>query len=182
MLAASISASALAVIDDGMDDGGSVRRRNRNKKDIIEGTGAVSKESIGRYYRARPPPLNDLPIDISGIPRYRLAKAIHLYGEALPICPDTPGQLELTSSGRCDVEETSWNISKSMLKDGWNTLYLSFESPGENAADLARINYVRVYIHITGENKVMLDGAGGGHRGRAGHNGCRCRNVGGCQA
>lgn len=152
VLAASISASALAVIDN-MDDGGAYGA-GTEMKDIIEGTGAVSKKASGGTIVLER--TLDPPIDISEYRGIGYAR-LHLYIESVADMSDTPGQLELTSSGRCDVEETSWNISKSMLKDGWNTLYLSFESPGENAADLARINYVRVYIHITGENKVMLD-------------------------
>jgi len=149
---ASICVSALVVIDN-MDDGGPYGARTE-MKNIIEGTGAVSKKANGGTIVLERK--LDPPIDISAYRGVGYAK-LHLYIESVDNMSDTPGQLELTSSGRCDVEETSWNISKNMLKDGWNTLYLSFESPGENSADYSKINYVRVYIHITGANTVMLD-------------------------
>lgn len=151
-LMTSISASALTVIDN-MDNGGAYGARTE-MNDIIEGKGAVSQKATGGTIVLQR--TIDPPIDIS---QYRGTGYVrlHLYIESVANMSDTAGQLELTSSGTCDVEETSWNISKNMLKDGWNTLYLSLESPGENAADLSKINYVRVYIHITGENRVMLD-------------------------
>lgn len=152
IIAMSVCASALVVIDN-MDDGGAYGAVTE-RVNIIEGAGAISKKANnGTIVIER---TLDPRVDISA---YRGVGYVwlHLYIESVENMSDIPGQLELTSSGRCDVEETSWNISKNMLKDGWNTLYLPFESPGENNADLARINYVRVYIHITGTNKVMLD-------------------------
>ncbi len=153
---ASICVSALVVIDN-MDDGGPYGARTE-MKNIIEGTGAVSKKANGGTIVLERK--LDPPIDISAYRGVGYAK-LHLYIESVDNMSDTPGQLELTSSGRCDVEETSWNISKNMLKDGWNTLYLSFESPGENSADYSKINYVRVYIHITGANTGEVYGEGG---------------------
>lgn len=147
-----LSASALTVIDN-MDNGSPYSARTE-KKDMIEGAGAVSSSGTGGtivLQRTLKP-----TVDISEYRGIGYAR-LHLYIESVENMSDTAGQLELTSSGTCDNEETSWNISKNMLKDGWNTLYLSFESPGENAANLSAINYVRVYIHITGKNKVMLD-------------------------
>jgi hypothetical protein len=147
-----LSASALTVIDN-MDNGSPYSARTE-KKDMIEGAGAVSSSGTGGtivLQRTLKP-----TVDISEYRGTGYAR-LYLYIESVENMSDTAGQLELTSSGICDNEETSWNISKNMLKDGWNTLYLSFESPGENAANLSAINYVRVYIHITGKNKVMLD-------------------------
>lgn len=147
-----LTASALTVIDN-MDSGSPYSARTE-KSDVVEGAGAVSSSGTsGTIVLQRTlKPAVDIS-EYSGIGYARL----YLYIESVDNMSDTAGQLELTSSGTCDQEETSWNISKNMLKDGWNTLYLSFESPGENAANLKAINYVRVYIHITGKNKVMLD-------------------------
>ncbi len=145
-------ASALSVIDN--MDSGKPYSAKIEKSDIKEGSGALTVSgSSGTLVLQRK---FDPAVDISSYTGVGYAK-LYLYIESVGNMSDTSGQLELTSSGGCDVEETSWNISKNMLKDGWNTLTLSFESPGENNADLSAINYLRVYIHITGKNKLMLD-------------------------
>ena len=51
---------------------------------------------------------------------------------------------EITSSGQCDVAETSWNIAEYDLYDGWNHLELTIpEDPG---CDLTAINFMRFYV------------------------------------
>jgi hypothetical protein len=147
-----VSASALTVIDN-MDSGKPYNAKTE-KSDVKEGDGAISSSgSSGTIVIQRQ---FDSPVDISQYAGTGYVK-LYLYIESVANMSDTSGQLELTSSGTCDAQETSWNISKNMLKDGWNTLLLSLESPGENSANLSAINFFRVYIHITGENKVMLD-------------------------
>ena len=156
-LAMGISASALTVID-GMDNG-KLYSAQTEKDDIKEGEGAVSLTGAsGTIVLGRK--LDD-PIDLSAYAGTGYVR-LYLYIESVANMSDTSGQFELTSSGTCDIEETSWNLAKNMLVDGWNMLVLPLESPGENAADLSKINYIRVYIHITGQNRVMLDGLAAG--------------------
>ena len=56
---------------------------------------------------------------------------------------------ELTSSGRPDVEENSYNGMLPGLVEGWNTIRLPISSFTGNAADLTAINFVRIFS-ITG--------------------------------
>lgn len=59
------------------------------------------------------------------------------------------GQIELTSSGKCDVAEIHWSTSTLGLEAGWNTVYLPLSAAGvtENgkAFDISAINYFRIY-------------------------------------
>lgn len=50
---------------------------------------------------------------------------------------------EMTSSGECDVAETSWNIAEYDLYDGWNHLELAI--PKDGGCDLTAINFMRFY-------------------------------------
>ena len=148
-------ASALSVIDN--MDSGKPYSAKIEKSDIKEGSGALTVSgSSGTLVLQRK---FDPAVDISSYTGVGYAK-LYLYIESVGNMSDTSGQLELTSSGGCDVEETSWNISKNMLKDGWNTLTLSFESPGENNADLSAINYLRVYISIGTAKELGIEAAG----------------------
>ena len=64
--------------------------------------------------------------------------------------------LELTSSGTCDRQEMCWIIPPSVLKSGWNDLYLGIEDAKITGGDpdLSKINYYRMY---TSGNKIGLD-------------------------
>ena len=58
------------------------------------------------------------------------------------------GQIEITSSGTCDRNEYNWNITQYVTKTGWNEVWLDLSSAGTTggAADLSKINYMRIYI------------------------------------
>ena len=57
------------------------------------------------------------------------------------------GQIEITSSGRCDVNEYNWNLMQYVTKTGWNEVWLDLWGAGTTGgvADLSKINYLRIY-------------------------------------
>ena len=59
----------------------------------------------------------------------------------------TQGQIEITSSGQCDVNEYNWNLMQYVTKTGWNEVWLDLWGAGTTggAADLSNINYMRIY-------------------------------------
>lgn len=59
-------------------------------------------------------------------------------------------QIELSSSGRCDVEEANWN-SLGTLHRGWNEFLLSFRDAGVSGGvfDMSRVNWFRFYYYLT---------------------------------
>lgn len=67
--------------------------------------------------------------------------------------------LELSSSGRCDINEISWGLDNSLFKNGWNELMLPVSdgmfTGGE--PDFSAINYLRIYIFTNGKNLMRLD-------------------------
>ena len=72
------------------------------------------------------------------------------------------GQIELSSSGKCDVQELSWNASTYVTKRGWNELKLSFANATMHSGepfDPSRLNYFRIYLQTTDGSvpKVYLD-------------------------
>ncbi|MBQ7247005.1 MAG: SGNH/GDSL hydrolase family protein [Lachnospiraceae bacterium] len=68
------------------------------------------------------------------------------------------GQIELTSSGFSDVDETSWNLSSSILHDGWNELILNFSDANhEGNTNYAIVNYMRVYINYSEPSVIGID-------------------------
>lgn len=58
------------------------------------------------------------------------------------------GQIEITSSGTCDVNEYNWNVIPYITQTGWNEVWLDLFSAGTTGglADLSQINYMRIYI------------------------------------
>lgn len=58
------------------------------------------------------------------------------------------GQIEITSSGTCDVNEYNWNIMQHVTKTGWNEVWLDLFGAGTTGgfADLSNINYFRIYF------------------------------------
>ena len=69
------------------------------------------------------------------------------------------GQIEITSSGRCDAEEYSWDVNSFDMQQGWNEwqidLYTGNESGG--APDMEKINYFRMYFFTEGDNLIAID-------------------------
>ena len=56
------------------------------------------------------------------------------------------GQIELTSSGKWDEGEHSWQFSKYVTKEGWNELYLPLNAPDIKAElDFTKARYLRIY-------------------------------------
>ncbi len=60
----------------------------------------------------------------------------------------TDGQIEITSSGVCDVNEYNWNVTQHITKTGWNEVWLDLYNAGTTggAPDLSCINYMRIYL------------------------------------
>ena len=59
------------------------------------------------------------------------------------------GQIELTSSGTCDVAETAWNVTEHLTQNGWNEVWLPIDS-AKGLADLAAVNYLRLFTIRSG--------------------------------
>ena len=59
----------------------------------------------------------------------------------------TEGQIEITSSGRCDVNEYNWELKQYVTKTGWNEVWLDLWAAASTGgvADLSNINYMRIY-------------------------------------
>ena len=59
----------------------------------------------------------------------------------------TEGQIEITSSGVCDVNEYNWKLMQYVTKTGWNEIWLDLWGAGTTggAADLSKINFMRIY-------------------------------------
>ncbi len=57
------------------------------------------------------------------------------------------GQIELTSSGTCDVREASWYPAEFMKTDGWNEIFLPLNCAmlWEGKPDPKGVNYIRFY-------------------------------------
>ena len=90
----------------------------------------------------------DTPVDLTG------CKYVEFWlylSDASQVTNFRDGQIELTSSGGCDVEERGWNIGGNGLKDlivgepkdGWNLVRLDISNPG--GADFSRINFFRMF-------------------------------------
>jgi hypothetical protein len=62
--------------------------------------------------------------------------------------------LELTSSGRCDVEETACALTSLEVSTGWNRVVVPLSSGG---CDLSRVNYMRLYtLGLKGDLELRL--------------------------
>ena len=71
----------------------------------------------------------------------------------------TGGQIELTSSGDPDQEETSWNVFDYVTQNGWTKLSLPLSEANAvgGGADLSRICYMRIYFTLTEKALVGID-------------------------
>lgn len=58
------------------------------------------------------------------------------------------GQIEISSSGGCDVNEMNWSFDQAVTKQGWNDIYLAIPSGGSTGGsiDLTKVNYIRIYV------------------------------------
>jgi hypothetical protein len=68
------------------------------------------------------------------------------------------GQIEITSSGRPDTDEYSWNVNNLNLSNGWNELKLKISSASSNGKpNLSAINFFRFYQFVSKEIVVKID-------------------------
>lgn len=60
------------------------------------------------------------------------------------------GQLEISSSGQSDLNESCWNLYGFRFNDGWNKIILPFSNCDSIAggADFSAINYTRIYLPV----------------------------------
>ncbi len=106
------------------------------------------------------PKLTSSPLSITGYQTSDLALRLQLYvSDASAIA--TNGQLELTSSGRADLEEIHWaTMPVNMpLQNGWNDLYLPFNEAVDThgTLNLENINYFRFYLFLTKDIVMAID-------------------------
>ncbi len=73
---------------------------------------------------------------------------LHFYVYCSDITKMGYGQIEITSSSNCDVNEANWNIDQYITKTGWNEIWLEFNTAGSTGGevDLSNVNYFRIYI------------------------------------
>ena len=111
--------------------------RNTNSSYIKEGSGSWRWQTttlIGSFSS----------VDIS---EYRQGY-LHFYIYCSDISKiGTEGQIEITSSGTCDVNEYNWMLMQYVTKTGWNDVWLDLSGAGTTGgvADLTKINYLRIY-------------------------------------
>jgi hypothetical protein len=62
------------------------------------------------------------------------------------------GEIELTSSNTCDVQELSWPTVVNLTKQGWNELYLPLFGAKESGTpfDPTKVNYMRIFNTVNG--------------------------------
>lgn len=71
---------------------------------------------------------------------------------------DGSGQIEITSTGRPDVDEYSWNVSNLNLVNGWNELNLKISDASKNGnPDLSAINFFRFYQFVSADIVTKID-------------------------
>ena len=111
---------------------------NRNSAYVYEGNGSwkwITTTLQGSFE----------PIDISEFKNGYL----HFYIYCSDISKiGSNGQIEITSSGACDVNEYNWNVFQYVTKTGWNEVWLDLSTAGTTGgqADLSKINYFRIYL------------------------------------
>ncbi len=77
----------------------------------------------------------------------------------------TYGQIEITSSGRPDSEESSWEVLSLKLQNGWNHLKLKISDAGSEGGSFnnTKFNSFRIYAGTSNENAYLcVDGLGFG--------------------
>ncbi|TKB96374.1 T9SS type A sorting domain-containing protein [Pedobacter cryophilus] len=73
---------------------------------------------------------------------------------------DWTGAIEITSSGGADVNEWAWNINSSLnLHNGWNNVILKLSDANTSGgeANIAAINFFRIYKEVTGPVSLKID-------------------------
>lgn len=69
------------------------------------------------------------------------------------------GQVEISSSGLPDVEESSWTLDNSQVSDGWNMMQLQISSANQTGggADLDKINFFRIVQNLSESITAKID-------------------------
>ncbi len=72
------------------------------------------------------------------------------------------GYVELTSSGRADVQEMSWSLKQHIRNEGWNEIWLPIcllapYCASGNAPDLTAVNFLRVYTNAADGAELYFD-------------------------
>jgi len=83
-----------------------------------------------------------------------------MYVSDISAFSDAKGQFELTSSGTCDKEEISWQVSKvaPCLHNGWNDVVLDFNRTDgwDDAFNPANVNFFRFYEFLKAPCTIMF--------------------------
>ena len=102
--------------------------------------------------------LNQFELDLSKYQKSDLYLTMRVYiankdGSDNVLDFTSDGQIELTSSGVCDVKEANWSVPKLGLKSGWNELRLSLANAANDTGhELSKINYFRFYSREAGSS------------------------------
>ena len=68
------------------------------------------------------------------------------------------GQIEITSSGKSDVDEYNWSVNSLNLSNGWNELHLPIKDASVmGSPDLTAINFFRFYQFVSSEIVTKID-------------------------
>ncbi len=131
----------------------SVSGLNGQTTETVEGSTVVTGTSTGiGFSKTIKPAISITDYDVN-----YLALKMKFYIED-PTAIKTAGspQIELTSSGKCDVNELHWVFTTLSLKAGWNDLILDFSKgvPTGGTLDITNINYMRIYANFTKEIKA----------------------------
>lgn len=119
----------------------------RDNKEYIEGDASVSwTVSPGGSFVVQRTWSN--PVNGTGANRLEFDFYVSDAGMFYSITGDNA--IEITSSGVCDVEETSWTLTSLDVEDGWNHVVL--EIPENGGCDISKITFMRFYAN--GHNTV----------------------------
>ena len=89
----------------------------------------------------------DDPIDISAYNLANVALEFDLYFKGdVSLIPQASGQIELTSGGKNDVEEISYNTKNLTYEAGWKRYTIPLQSFGSGDIDYSNINFFRMYV------------------------------------
>lgn len=121
---------------------------------VKEGVGAW----VNEIHSDGPQPLMQYtfePIDVSSMMK---GGYLHLWFYCDNIEELGDGQIEVTSSGRPDVEEYCWGFLNCLRENGWNELYLPIRHAVKTNGPLhaEAINFIRIYAGY-GNCKVAFD-------------------------
>ncbi len=86
---------------------------------------------------------------------------LHLWVYVKGNTGELSGQIELTSSGQCDVEEAGWMVGSGsfLTGEGWHELFLPLKnySPTGGGPDFSAINYMRFYLAGCEKTDIAVD-------------------------